>query len=89
MPDQDLSPEILRVLRGVAPDADTTHLDPARSFRDQLGIDSIDFLNFIAGIEERFGVRISEADYLRFSTLRGCLAYLQDNAAPPEKLSAR
>lgn len=88
MQDHQLSRDVLGVLKAVAPDVDTAQLDPGRTFRDQLGIDSIDFLNFIAGIEERFGVRISEADYLRLSTLQGCLAYLEEKASRPEKLAA-
>jgi acyl carrier protein len=68
---------ILQVLAQVAPEADIDHLDPAQSFRDQFGIDSIDFLNFVIGLEERIGTRIAERDYPRLSSLDGCLAYLE------------
>ncbi|HYN39477.1 MAG TPA: acyl carrier protein [Rhodospirillales bacterium] len=74
--------QILEALAMVAPEADTTGLDPRRSFRDQLGIDSIDYLNFIVALEERLGVRIGEADYPQLSTLDGCVAYLKQPIGP-------
>ena len=67
---------IIDALAAVAPDADTGALDPARPFRDQIEIDSVDFLNFVLGIERRLGLRVPELDYPQFSTLDGCRAYL-------------
>ena len=74
-------------LKQVAPEADTAALDPERSFRDQLGIDSIDYLNFMIGLEERLGVRIAEIDYPKLSSLGGCLAYLRQRL--PDRLRMR
>jgi len=75
--EQWLRREVLEALKMVAPETDTDALKPACSFRDQLGIDSIDYLNFIIGLENRFGVRIAEADYPKLSSLQGCLDYLR------------
>jgi len=46
------------------------------SFRDQLDIDSVDFLNFVLALEQRLGRTIPQLDYPRLSTLDGCVAYL-------------
>ena len=89
MQDQWLRREVLEALRMVAPETDTDALDPARSFRDQLGIDSIDYLNFIVGLEDRVGVRIAEADYPQLSTLEGCLTYLRDRIGPADTAASR
>lgn len=67
---------IIDALAAVAPDADPATLDPARPFRDQIDIDSVDFLNFVLGIERRLGLRVPELDHPQFSTLDGCRAYL-------------
>ena len=80
--DEALSSVVLDVLRRVAPDMDGVALDPGRTFRDQLGIDSIDFLNFVMALEERLGVRIAESDYPKLSSLDGCIAYF---AQPPAR----
>jgi acyl carrier protein len=84
-----LRQEVLATLRAVAPEIDSEQVDPRRSFHDQLGIDSIDFLNFIVGLEERFAIRIAEPDYLQLSTLQGCLAYLRGHTGPREEVPIR
>jgi acyl carrier protein len=63
-------------LKQVAPDADLAALDPARNFRDQIEIDSIDYLNFVLALERRLGIHVSELHYPRLSSLDGCVAYL-------------
>jgi hypothetical protein len=40
---------VLRILGGIAPEADLTLIDPQVSFREQLDIDSMDFLNSPSG----------------------------------------
>ena len=72
----DLRPAVLRALRRVAPEADPAALDPDVALRDQLDIDSMDFLNFLIGIHRELGVDIPEADYPRLTTLNQILAYL-------------
>lgn len=67
---------IIDALAAVAPEADPGALDPAVPFRDQIEIDSVDFLNFVLHIERRLGIRVPELDYPQFSTLDGCRAYL-------------
>jgi acyl carrier protein len=76
MTDHKLRSLIIDVLRQVAPEADLQTLDPDRSFRDQFGIDSIDYLNMIMAIEEKLKLRIAECDYPKLSSLKGCMAYL-------------
>jgi acyl carrier protein len=67
---------VLRLLGEIAPEADLTALKPAVSFRDQLDIDSMDFLNFVIMIHKTFGVEIPEADYPKYGTLNGCVEQL-------------
>ena len=72
----DLRERILQALLEVAPEAETVELDPAVAFRDQIELDSIDFLNFVLKLEEKAGVAILESDYPKLASLDGCLAYL-------------
>ena len=44
--------------------------------RDQLDIDSMDFLNFVIAMNERTGIEIPESDYGELATLTGCVTYL-------------
>ncbi len=72
----DLKDTILRTLGEIAPEADVTSLKPDVSFRDQLDIDSMDFLNFVIALHEQLHVDIPESDYPKLATLNGCVAYL-------------
>ena len=72
---------VFRILGEIAPEADLTLLKPDVSFRDQLDIDSMDFLNFVIALHEALRVDIPEADYPKLATLNGCVEYL---APPPE-----
>ena len=67
---------VLRVLAGIAPEAELDSLDPDADLRDQLDIDSVDFTNFVVGLHEQLGVDVPEADYSKLATLKGCVAYL-------------
>lgn len=72
----DLKAVILRTLGEIAPEADLASLKPDVSFRDQLDIDSMDFLNFVIALHEELHIEIPEEHYPQLSTLNGCVAYL-------------
>ena len=63
MTQDEIRAAVLRALCDVAPEADPATLAPDVSLRDQLDIDSMDFLNFLIGIHEELNVDIPEADY--------------------------
>ena len=67
---------VVEVLRGIAPELDATNLEPTVELREQLDLDSMDFLNFAIGLNKAFGVDIPEADYRKLATLEGCVGYL-------------
>lgn len=66
----------LDVLSRVAPEVEPDDIDPSVSLRDQLDIDSMDFLNFVIGLHKALQIDIPEVDYPRLATLDGCVAYL-------------
>lgn len=67
---------ILGVIRRIAPEADLAMLEPDVELREQLDIDSMDFLNVIIGIHEATGIDIPEPDYEQFETLESASNYL-------------
>lgn len=71
---------VFRILGGIAPEANLASLKPEVSFRDQLDIDSMDFLNFVIALHKDVGVEIPEKDYPKLATLRGCVEYLASSA---------
>jgi len=65
------------VLHELRPEADLDALPADADLREELDLDSMDFLNFVIGVHEATGVDIPEADYGRVSTLEACLEYLE------------
>ncbi|MGE0133775.1 MAG: acyl carrier protein [Dehalococcoidia bacterium] len=74
-----IRPEVERVLRELRPEADLATLPADADLREELDLDSMDFLNFVIGVHEATGVDIPEADYARVSTLETCLDYLEQH----------
>lgn len=73
---QDARSLVLDVLQEVAPDVQTDALGPGTHLQEDLDLDSMDFLNFVAGLSERTGLEIPERDYARLSTIGACTEYL-------------
>ncbi|WP_349573495.1 acyl carrier protein [Azotobacter salinestris] len=68
--------QVLEALQGVAPEVDPATLRGDRPLRDEVDLDSMDWLRFLAALHQRLGVNIPEADYQRLGSLDALLAYL-------------
>jgi acyl carrier protein len=79
-PDQ-IRATVLDCLGAIAPEADLTHIRPAVGLREQLDIDSMDFLNFVIALHKKLQLEIPERDYPKLLTLNGCIEYLSGAAA--------
>src|SRR5690606_2914395 len=62
---------VLRVLGTIAPEADLAGIDPGGDLREQIDLDSIDFMNFVIGLNGELGVTVPESDYPKLFTLDG------------------
>lgn len=77
MKTDDTAAEVLAALGEIAPEIDPGVLDHSAPLRDEVDLDSMDFLNFIVALHERFGVDIPESDYQHLATLNDCVAYIE------------
>jgi acyl carrier protein len=77
----DILTAVRSILGGIAPDVDLAGVKPDADLRDELDIDSMDFLRFVVALHERLGVDVPEADYPRIRSLDGCAAYLAARVA--------
>jgi acyl carrier protein len=82
--ESELKQVALRVLGGIAPEADLEALDPRADLRETLDLDSMDFLNFVVGLHDATGVEVPESDYGALSTLTGCVEYLAVRSGKPQ-----
>ena len=83
MDEAEIKAMVLEVMSQVAPNVDAAALDPEVAFRDQVEFDSLDFLNFVIALGERSGIEISETDYPKLASLKGCIAYFTAHTGAP------
>jgi acyl carrier protein len=70
---------VLQSLHRVAPEVDLGALDTGAELRDELDLDSMDFLNFVEALHELTGVDVPERDYPKLLTVDSCAAYLDQH----------
>lgn len=81
MTTEDTRATILRLLYTLRPEAADRPLPSGADLREELDLDSMDFLNFVLAIDEATGVEIPEEDYSRLATLDECVAYVEPRRA--------
>ena len=78
---EQIKAAIFDILGAIAPEADLDAIAPDKPLREQLDIDSYDFLNIVIRLHEALGTEIPEADYARLATLNGAIDYLAARSA--------
>lgn len=80
----EIKSAVFSALRRVAPEADPTSLHTDVPIRDQIDLDSMDFLNFMLELHASLGVDVPETAYRDVATVDGCIAYLARHDAQPQ-----
>ena len=73
---KQIAAAVLAELRRIAPELEEGELKADRPLRDQVDLDSMDWLNFLVALHERLKVEIPESDYARLGTLSQVVDYL-------------
>ncbi len=76
MTSAEIQEAILDILSDIAPDEDLSTLDPAVALRDQLELDSMDFLDIVMELRKRYRVQIPEEEYPQLASMASTVAYL-------------
>lgn len=77
MKKSEIEEKVLKLLGEIAPEADLSTIKSDIKFREQMDIDSMDYLNFVIALDDEFGVEIPETDYSKFMTLNSCVDQLR------------
>jgi len=64
------------IIATIAPDEDLSGLNNEERLRDQIDLDSMDFLDIVMELRKLYQVQVPEEDYKELATLDGCVAYL-------------
>ena len=72
----EISQAVLEILERIAPDEDLSDLDDAVAFREQMELDSMDFLDIVMELRKGYRVQIPEEDYHNLNTMQSTVDYL-------------
>ena len=77
MTNDEIKDLVLEIIEDIDDEADFENLDPAEPLRDQLDLDSMDFLDIVMELRKRHQLQIPEEDYPNLATLNSCVTYLE------------
>jgi len=76
MTKEDCKKVVLDIIADIAPDEDMTNVKSDVRLRDQLELDSMDFLDIVMELRKQHGIEVPEADYIELASLDSCAEYL-------------
>ena len=82
---EQLKATIFEVLGNIAPELDTAAIRPDEPLREQVDLDSFDFLNVLIALNERLHVEVPEKDYAQLQTLNSMLHYFGARCCGPQR----
>ena len=68
---------VLEIIEDIDEDADFDNLDADKPLRDQLDLDSMDFLDIVMELRKRYKLQIPEEEYPELTSLNSCVNYLE------------
>ncbi|MBH47321.1 MAG: acyl carrier protein [Halobacteriovorax sp.] len=68
--------KVLDIIADIALDDDVTTIDDGVSLREQLDLDSMDFLDIVMELKKRHKVEVPQEDYPKLATMQSCVDYL-------------
>ncbi len=77
MTNDEIKNLILEIIEDIDDEADLENLNPEEPLRDQLDLDSMDFLDIVMELRKRHQLQIPEEDYPNLASLNSCVKYLE------------
>lgn len=85
MTGDEIREAVIAILSDIAPDEDLSDLKEDVPFRDQLELDSMDFLDIVMELRKRYRIHIPEEDYQELASMQSTVNYLQPRMRDVEK----
>ena len=86
MTSAEIREEVIDILSDIAPDQDLSQLDDEKSFREQLELDSMDFLDIVMELRKRHRIQIPEDDYINLASMDSTVKFLEPLLKDVEKV---
>ena len=81
MAPEEIKEAVTDILSDIAPDEDLSSLDDSVAFREQLELDSMDFLDIVMELRKRYRVQVPEEDYKHLESMQSTVEYLTPKMA--------
>jgi len=81
----DIKKAIIEILSDIAPDEDLSELKEDVPFRDQLELDSMDFLDIVMELRKRYRIQIPEEEYPALASMKSTVEYLEPRMRDVQK----
>ncbi len=76
METQEVRQAVVDIIADIAIDDDVTTIDDGTPLRDQLDLDSMDFLDIVMELKKRHKIEVPQEDYPQLATMASCVEYL-------------
>ena len=76
MTEVEVKDAIVKIIADVAMDEDVNSIDASASLRDELDLDSMDFLDIVMELKKRHKITVPQEEYSELATLDSCVKYL-------------
>ena len=67
---------IIDIIADIAVDEDLSNIDDNIRLREQLDLDSMDFLDIVMELKKRYKIEVPTEDYMKLATMKSCIEYL-------------
>ena len=81
----EIREEIIDILQDIAPDEDVSDLEDEKPFREQMELDSMDFLDIVMELRKRHRIQIPEEDYEQLASMGSTVRYLEPHMKDMER----
>ncbi|MBC7538174.1 MAG: acyl carrier protein [Bacteriovorax sp.] len=76
MTNEEVRSKVLDIIADIALDDDVTGLKDEVALREQLDLDSMDFLDIVMELKKRHKIEVPQEDYTRLASMQSCVEYL-------------
>jgi len=77
MTKEEIKSVLVEIVAEIIPDEDLTNLKDDIPIREQVELDSMDFLDIVMELRKRYGIEVPEDDYMHLATLDSSVVYLE------------
>ncbi|MAE45267.1 MAG: acyl carrier protein [Planctomycetes bacterium] len=88
MTNEDIIQAVKDIISTIAPDEEVESLKTDVSLREQIELDSMDFLDIVMELRKRYGVNVPEEDYKALASLDSCVDYLAPHLTGKELVTS-